>query len=59
MKRTRKSNVAEMIVTIVSAILLLWIGASFIDVLCHNDIETGTHVYQAWNAFELFINAFN
>jgi hypothetical protein len=58
-RKTTKTNRVEIMVYGVCALLLVWIGASFIDVLCHNDIETGSHVYATWNAFELLINTFN
>ena len=57
-KKSRKSNMVENMVYVVCAILLVWIGASFVDVLCHNDIETGTHVYAAWNAFEILLEVY-
>ena len=40
----------EKVLTAVSGILILWILASWVDVVAHN---TTTCIYASWNLFEL------
>lgn len=51
--RTKKR---EMTAYIISALLLVWLVVSFIEVISHN-LETG-YVYSPFNAFQLFMNLF-
>ena len=46
----------EVISCIISALLLVWLLISFIEVISHN-LEAG-YVYSPFNAFQLFVNLF-
>lgn len=45
-----KQHKVALIITIVCALLLLWLIVSYIDVIMHNGME---HIYAKWNLFTL------
>ena len=51
-KKARKVNKAELIFTTLSALLLLWGLASYIN--CMHSIDTQTYTYAWWNLINLF-----
>ena len=51
MKSKSKGERVEIYTAIVSIIILVWIGASYIDVVSNN---LSSYSYQWWNCFKLF-----
>lgn len=47
-----KQHKVALIITIVCALLLLWLIVSYIDVIMHNGIGI-EHIYAKWNLFTL------
>lgn len=52
---TTKTNKLATIATIISAILLIWLGISFFEIISNN--MTPDYVYSNWNLFKLFLGA--
>lgn len=46
-------KIIENALLIVSAALLIWMAASWADVLLHNDPWSGDFQYAAWNIFKI------
>lgn len=39
---------------VLGIVLFVWLFASWVDVITHNDPFTGDHKYQTWNAIVVF-----
>lgn len=47
-------KIIEMLLVILSIMVIFWVTASWVDVVCHNLDEHPT--YQFWNFFQLMID---
>lgn len=51
----KKYSVVDLVLTIIAAIAVAWIIASFVDVAIHNHSD---YVYANWNLFSMLANKF-
>lgn len=53
---SKKKKVMDVVSCVIVILFFAWLGLSFIDVLCHNDIWASNE-YACWNLIAILSNA--
>lgn len=51
--RLHRKKVAKNVILILSTLLIVWVVASYINVIMHNGTD---QIYASWNIFQILVN---